>query len=160
LCGDAALWAEFQAGMWADVTSQNPTPFFKEKLAENADRHARAGDSIYLLQPQLKEGPGGLRDLHTALWMAKIKFRVATFHDLVPLGILAERDVAELDEAVDFLWRVRNAMHLATGGHHDVLSFDLQERLAPTLGFPRGRDGVEEFMRAYYGHATTVSRVS
>jgi [protein-PII] uridylyltransferase len=160
LCGDAALYAEFEERMLEEVWTQSGTHFFKEKLAESIGRHARAGDSVYLLQPQLKEGQGGLRDLHTALWMAKVKFKVRTFHDLVPLGIMPEASVLELDAAVDFLWRVRNAMHLADGAHQDTLSFELQDRIAPTLGFGPGRDGVEQFMRTYYRQASTVNLFS
>src|SRR5437667_147143 len=114
LAGDEALYAEFETKMFEEVWSHNPTAFFKEKLAENTERHARAGDSVYLLQPQLKEGQGGLRDLHTALWMAKVKFKVRSFRELVTLGQIAERDVLELEEALDFLWRIRNALHLAS----------------------------------------------
>jgi [protein-PII] uridylyltransferase len=158
LCGDATVYAEFDERMVEEVWGQNQTRFFKEKLAESIERHARAGDSVYLLQPQLKEGQGGLRDLHTALWMAKVKFKARTFRDLVTLGVLREASVVELETALDFLWRVRNAMHLATTSHQDQLTFELQERLAPTLGFAPGRAGVEAFMRAYYGHASTVNR--
>ncbi|HJQ84042.1 MAG TPA: [protein-PII] uridylyltransferase [Candidatus Binatia bacterium] len=158
LCGDETLYGEFDRIMREEVWSENATQFFKEKLAESIERHARAGDSVFLLQPQLKEGQGGLRDLHTALWMAKVKFKVRTFHDLVRLGVMSEAAVLELDRAVDFLWRVRNAMHLAANAHQDLLSFELQERLAPELGFGPGRAGVEGFMRAYYGHAATVNR--
>jgi [protein-PII] uridylyltransferase len=160
LCGDRGLYAEFERTMLDDVWSARSTQFFKEKLAENAERHARVGDSVYLLQPQLKDGPGGLRDLHTALWLAKVKFKVRSFRELVTLGVLSEANVAEIESALDFLWRVRNAMHLATDSHQDLLSFELQERLAPTLGFAPGRPGVEAFMRAYYGHASTVTRFS
>src|SRR5213080_5119966 len=158
LDGDEALYAEFEGKMFEDVWGQNPTAFFKEKLAENTERHARAGDSVYLLQPQLKEGQGGLRDLHTALWMAKVRFKVRSFRELVTLGVIAEAAVAELETALDFLWRVRNALHLAADGHQDQLTFELQERIAPTLGFAEDQDGVEAFMRAYYEHATTVAR--
>jgi [protein-PII] uridylyltransferase len=158
LCGDASLYTDFDTRMVEEVWGQNPTHFFKEKLAESIERHARAGDSVYLLQPQLKEGKGGLRDLHTALWMAKVKFKVRSFHELVTLGILSEASVTEAEEAVDFLWRLRNAMHLEAGGHTDLLSFELQERLAPALGFAADRDGVEAFMRTYYGHAASVNR--
>src|SRR4029450_6970423 len=133
--------------------------FFKEKLKESEERHARQGDSIYLLQPQLKEGLGGLRDLHTALWMAKVKFKVHGFRDLVALGVLGERDVAGMDAALDFLWRVRNAMHFVTASHQDHLTFDLQDVLAPQLGFGRGRVGTEAFMRRYYTEAPTVHRL-
>lgn len=160
LCGDEALYAEFDKNMVDDVWSTRPTQFFKEKLAENADRHARHGDSVYLLQPQLKDGPGGLRDLHTALWLAKVKFKVRNFRELVTLGVLGEPNITEIEDALDFLFRVRNGMHLAADNHQDLLSFELQERLAPTLGFAPGRPGVEAFMRAYYGHATTVTRFS
>src|SRR5437870_5534900 len=144
--------------MLEEVWGQNPTPFFKEKLAENADRHARSGDSVYLLQPQLKDGQGGLRDLHAALWMAKVRLNVRSFRELVTLGVIAEAAVGELETALDFLWRVRNALHLAADGHQDQLTFEFQERIAPTLGFAEDQDGVEAFMRAYYAHATTVAR--
>ncbi|TMA46763.1 MAG: [protein-PII] uridylyltransferase [Deltaproteobacteria bacterium] len=160
LAGDESLYREFETGMLEEVWTQNPTAFFKEKLAENSERHARAGDSVYLLQPQLKEGQGGLRDLHTALWMAKVRFKVRSFRELVTLGVIGERHVLELEQALDFLWRVRNAMHLATGSHQDLLTFELQDRLAPALGFPEGRSGVEAFMRTHYQHASTVNRFS
>ncbi|TMA67745.1 MAG: [protein-PII] uridylyltransferase, partial [Deltaproteobacteria bacterium] len=160
LDGDEVLYAEFEGKMFEEVWGQNPTAFFKEKLAENTERHARAGDSVYLLQPQLKEGQGGLRDLHTALWMAKVKFKVRSFRELVTLGQIAERDVLELEEALDFLWRIRNALHQASDRHQDLLTFELQERLAPALGFADERDGVEAFMRAYYSRAAVVNRFS
>src|SRR6266849_5662525 len=158
LAGDEILYAEFDRRMRDEVWGQNPTRFFKEKLAENAERHARSGDSVYLLEPQVKDGQGGLRDLHTALWMAKVRFKVRDFHELVTLGVMGEATVAELEAALDFLWRVRNALHLAGNGHQDQLTFELQERIAPTLGFADSRGGVEAFMRAYYEHATTVAR--
>jgi [protein-PII] uridylyltransferase len=158
LCADESLYAEFDASMLEEVWGHNPTAFFKEKLAESAERRERAGDSIYLLQPQLKEGQGGLRDLHTALWMAKVKFKVRNFRELVTLGVIVERDLAALEPALGFVWRVRNGLHLAAGAHQDLLSFELQERLAPALGFGEGRAGVETFMRAYYGHASTLNR--
>jgi [protein-PII] uridylyltransferase len=76
----------------------------------------------------------------------------------VTVGVVAERDIAELEMALDFVWRVRDAMHLATKSHQDQLTFELQDRLAPTLGFPAGKPGVEAFMRTYYGHAGTIAR--
>ncbi len=160
LCGDEPLYTEFEKVVFEELWSQSQTSFFKEKLAENVSRHARAGDSVYLLQPQLKEGQGGLRDLHTALWMANVKFKVRTMRALVARGVLAEADFTELERAVDFVWRVRNALHLATDSHQDQLTFDLQERLAPALGFGEGRAGSEAFMRTYFQHATTINRVS
>ncbi len=159
LCGDREPYDDFDARVIAEVWAPNQQSFFKEKLKESEERRARQGDSIYLLQPQLKEGLGGLRDLHTALWMAKVKFKVPSFHDLIALGVLGERDVADMDAALDFLWRVRNAMHFATGAHHDHLTFELQDVLAPQLGFGPDRAGTEAFMRRYYTEATTVHRL-
>jgi [protein-PII] uridylyltransferase len=160
LCGDEALYAEFDAAMLSSVWSADQQKFIAEKLAENEERHARAGHSVYLLQPDLKEGQGGLRDLHTALWLAKARYRVRNVRELVALGVLRAQDVEALERALDFLWRVRNAMHLATGRHHDRLSFEMQDQLAPALGFGEGREGVERFMREYYREATTVSNLS
>jgi [protein-PII] uridylyltransferase len=160
LCGDEALYAEFDAAMLSSVWSASQQKFMAEKLAENEERHARAGHSVYLLQPDLKEGQGGLRDLHTALWLAKVRYRVRNVRELVPLGVLRGQDVVALEQALDFLWRVRNAMHLATGRHHDRLTFELQDQLAPLLGFGSGREGVERVMREYYRQATVVSNLS
>jgi [protein-PII] uridylyltransferase len=159
LCGDGEPYEDFDARVVEEVWTPNQQPFFKEKLKESEERHARHGDCIYMLQPQLKEGLGGLRDLHTALWMAKVRFKVERFRDLVAIGVLAERDVADMDGALDFLWRVRNAMHLASGSHQDHLTFDLQDLLAPQLGFGAGKAGTEAFMRRYYTEATTVHRL-
>ncbi len=159
LCGDQGPYREFEKQVVEEVWTPHQQRFFREKLKESEERHARHGDSIYLLQPQLKEGLGGLRDLHTALWIAKVKFKVHRFRDLVPIGVVGERDVADMDSALDFLWRVRNAMHFLTGNHQDHLTFDLQDALAPRLGFGVGRPGTEAFMRQYYTQATTVYRL-
>ena len=142
LCGDRSPYEDFEARVVEEVWAPNQTAFFREKLKESEERHARMGDSVYLLQPQLKEGMGGLRDLHTALWMAKVKFKTHALRELVAIGVLRDQDVAALDHALDFLWRVRNGMHLATGSHQDHLTFDLQDRLAPELGFGTGRRGI------------------
>jgi [protein-PII] uridylyltransferase len=147
LCGDETLYAEFDAAMLSAVWSTDQQKFIAEKLAESEERHARAGHSVYLLQPDLKEGRGGLRDLHTALWLAKVRYRVRNVRELVPLGVLRAQDVEALEHALDVLWRIRNAVHLATGRHHDRLSFELQDQLAPALGFGEGREGGEGFMR-------------
>lgn len=160
LCGDESVFAEFDAAMREHVWSANQADFVKEKAAETVERHQQAGDSIYLLQPQLKDGKGGLRDLHTALWLAKVRFRVRTLRDLVPLNVLAEGEVSELEHALDFLFRVRNGAHFLAQGHQDLLTFELQEQLATQFGFGDGPTGREAFMRRYYREATTANRVS
>ena len=160
LCGDEALYAEFAAAMERDVLKRGAARFFKEKLAENEERHERYGDSVYILEPQLKEGEGGLRDLHTAMWMAKVKFKTNSVAQLVQKGIITERELEELEAAHDFLFRVRNALHFLSGQHQDQLTFEYQERIAADLGFAGTATvkGVEQFMRTYYLHAATINR--
>src|SRR5262249_40799334 len=130
LCGAESVFVDFDEAMREHVWSANQADFVKEKLAESVERHQQAGDTIYRLQPQLKDGKGGLRDLHTALWMAKVRFRVRQMRELVPLNVLSEREVEELERALDFLFRVRNGMHLLARAHQDLLTFELQEQLA------------------------------
>jgi [protein-PII] uridylyltransferase len=160
LCGDEGLYQEFAAAMERDVLARGAERFFQEKLAENRERHQRYGDSVYLLEPHLKEGEGGLRDLHTALWLAKVKFKTNSIAELVRKSVITEREEEEIEAARDFLWRVRNALHFLSGQHQDQLTFEYQERLAEELGFQASATlkGVELFMRTYYLHAATINR--
>src|SRR5205807_1655106 len=111
LAGDEAVWAEFDKLLVADVLNRNQQKFFQAKLEESRKRHASYGDSIYLLEPQLKDGEGGLRDLHTALWLAKVKYKVHSAEELVQKAIITEAEFEEVREARDFLFRVRNSLH-------------------------------------------------
>lgn len=159
LCGDRALYDEFVAAMQNGVLKQGADRFYKEKMEESAGRHARFGDSVYLLEPQLKEGEGGLRDLHTALWLARVKFKTNKLEELVVKGVINERERREVDEARDFLWRVRNSLHFITRQHQDQLRFEYQDQVAAELGFEDGGGltGIEKFMRAYYLAAACVN---
>jgi len=160
LAGDAALYDQVARTLERDLLKRNAARFFREKIAESADRHRRYGDSVYLVEPQVKEGEGGLRDLHTAMWLAKVKFVVHDLSELVAKGVLTESEYEEVHAARDFLWRVRNALHFLSGQHQDQLTFEYQERIAADLGY---RDAptlraVEQFMRAYYLQARAVNR--
>jgi [protein-PII] uridylyltransferase len=156
LCGDEPLVREFTTALEREIANKNTDRFFQEKANESHERHRRYGDSIYILEPHLKEGKGGLRDLHTAGWLAKVKFKIRDFRELIPKGVLAAATLKEVEVARDFLWRVRNALHLFEHAEQDLLTFERQDTLAPTLGFAN----VPSFMREYYRHATTISAFS
>ena len=159
LCGDRDLYDEFAATMETEVLKRGAERFFKEKMEENVERHAKYGDSVYLLEPEIKEGEGGLRDLHTALWMAKVKFKTNKLDELVLKGVITERERNEIEAARDFLWRVRNGLHFITRQHQDQLRFEYQDQIAQMLGFAGTNEvkGVESFMRAYYLAAACVN---
>lgn len=164
LCGDRKLYEEFRTAFEREVLRRGAVKFFSEKLRASADRYQQWGDSIYVLQPHVKEGKGGLRDIHTASWIAKVKFKVKGLHELVLKGVVGEEELSELERSRDFILRVRNAMHLASGSHQDHLTLELQEQIAPALGFHGGPDdsngAVANFMREYFRHASTISRVA
>jgi len=158
LAGDQKLYTEFDKLLVSEVLNRNQQKFFKAKLEESRERHAHYGDSIYLLEPQLKEGEGGLRDLHTAMWLAAVKYKIHSLGELVRKAVITEQEVAEVRAARDFLWRVRNSLHFLTGRHFDQLTFEMQERIEPMMGLRpvEGEPAGSALMRAYYQHATTI----
>ncbi|HUY19080.1 MAG TPA: [protein-PII] uridylyltransferase [Candidatus Binataceae bacterium] len=160
LAGDRALFDDLEKLLPREVLNHDQPKFFRAKLKESRERHARLGDSVYLLEPNLKEGEGGLRDLHTALWIAKVKYKIHSLDELVHKAVIGEEELAEVESARDFLWRVRNSLHFLSGRHLDQLTFEYQERIAPLLGFG-AEDGLgadASLMRAYYRHASTIHR--
>ena len=162
LCGDQALQAEFKKAVEDHLVRKNQDRFIREKLEESRQRHERYGGSVYLLEPDIKESEGGLRDIHAALWIGKLKHRIHDLDDLPRHGVIGEKDLAELKAAQDFLWRARNELHFTSKKHQDQLTFEEQEIVARALGFTDsdGAKGVEAFMRSYYLHASQVSRIS
>lgn len=128
------------------------TEFLAEKLAEQKRRHTRFDDAVYNLEPNVKEGLGGLRDVQLIGWVLKRHFGANDLADLVHTGFLSPSEYATLIEARDFLWRVRFGLHDLTGRHEDRLLFDHQRALAQSFGY-RDDDhqlGVERFMKDYY----------
>jgi [protein-PII] uridylyltransferase len=158
LAGDAELWTQLHNSMITDVLNRNQQKFFKAKLEESRKRHAAYGDSIYLLEPQIKEGEGGLRDLHTALWVAKVKYKVDSLEELVQKAVITQPEMDEMAGARDFLWRLRNSLHFLSKRHFDQLTFEYQEQLAPLLGFSAadGQNASSNLMRAYYQQASII----
>ena len=132
---------------------------FLDRLEERTqDRHERYGGSVFLLEPDVKNGPGGLRDLDIAHWAARARFRVRNLQELVRLGVLVPREWQQIEASSNLLARIRNLLHLYAGRRSDRLSFDRQERLAIDLGYGTGGPGVERFMSDYYRHARTLTK--
>ena len=156
LCGDEQLIEEFISALEREVVSKQPKRFFQEKAQESQQRYERHGNSTYRLEPNIKESPGGLRDLHTAWWLARVKFKINSWNELLQKGILHKHTLSQVEEARDFLWRVRNGLHLANHKEQDQLTIEQQELLAPQLGFA----DAASLMYAYYQHATTLQTFS
>lgn len=136
--------------------------FFEAKWKEQQARHARYHDTAYKLEPNVKESPGGLRDIQMVGWVAKRHFGVATLAELVGQGFLTESEFEQLSAGQDFLWQVRFALHVATGRREDRLLFDHQQKLARMFGY---RDAghslaVEQFMQRYYRAIIDLSRLN
>ena len=124
-------------------------------------RHERFGGSLYLLEPEVKLGCGGLRDLDVARWAAEARWGAGETAQLVRHGALLQREVEDLETARETLWRVRNLLHLRAGRRQDRLTFEDQEEIAVQLGFVAGVTlAVEQFMQAYYRHARVVEQTA
>ncbi len=126
--------------------------FFRAKVEEQEKRHAKYDGTGYKLEPNVKEGPGGLRDIHTIAWVAKRHFGAQTLGELRDRGFLTKTECDELFAGQDFLWRVRFALHMVTGRHEDRLLFDHQIKLAELFGYvdQDHNRAVEQFMQLYY----------
>ena len=136
--------------------------FFEAKMREQRIRHHKFDDTGYNLEPNVKEGPGGLRDIHTIAWVAKRHFGAETLGDLVDHGFLTADELGALEDGRRFLWRVRFALHVLTRRAEDRLLFDHQRHLAEMLGFEDdgGRLGVERLMKRYYREVMELSRLN
>jgi len=158
LCGAEGGYAKFVSAMEEARRPRLVDSFIREKLNERARRHKKFGDSVFLREPNIKEGAGGLRDIHTALWISTIKGRNGGIDGLVEAGVLNEADGKRLKGAKDRLLRLRNELHYLAGHRQDVLTFDLQEKAAQDFGYVAkgSRLAVESFMRAYYIRARGV----
>jgi [protein-PII] uridylyltransferase len=158
IAGDPVLYQRFQAQMAGEVFYYKAAAFIKEKIAERNAVRLKYGGSLFLREPNIKESAGGLRDFHTALWLAFTHFRVVSFADLVSLGVLPSRSVAVCIKSRNFLWRLRNEMHYLSGRKNDHLTFDLQETAARDFRYRDSTDlfAVERFMKSYFLHAGNV----
>ncbi|MBV9841359.1 MAG: [protein-PII] uridylyltransferase [Sphingomonadaceae bacterium] len=156
--GDEKLYDEATRRFQREVVSGTARTFVTEKLAERNARHERMGDSRYVVEPNLKEGKGGLRDLHTLFWIGKYIHQVRYVGDLVEAGLLTRAELRQFQRAENFLWSVRCHLHLIAGRAEERLTFDFQPEIAQRMGYTArpGRSAVERFMQHYFLMAKVV----
>ena len=156
--GDEAIYDTLVTRFDVEVVKDTGPEYVQAKLAERDERHAKGGESRYLVEPNVKEGKGGLRDLHTLFWIGKYYYRVPTAEELVGKGVFTRKEFLQFRKAEDFLWAVRCHMHFLTARAEERLHFDIQREIAERLGYTShpGLSAVERFMKHYFLTAKTV----
>jgi [protein-PII] uridylyltransferase len=167
IAGDCGLYGEFDRAFRAACEKAGPAKFIVSKQAERSARHSRYGESPYVVEPNIKEGRGGLRDLQTLTWIARYVFGTNGFADLADPagpagGILTETEARLAQRSQDFLWTLRLHLHYVSGRAEERLTFDVQPVVGARMGYTRhGRqDAVERFMRHYFLTAREVARLT
>ncbi len=158
VAGDVPFFRESAAEIEKFLFFADADRFIEKKLAEIRNRHAKYGETVYVLEPNVKEGKGGLRDLHSAVWVARVKYKCKDLVELRNKGVIGVNTVRAIEHAQDYLLRVRSELHILTGKKTDVLTFEVQDAIAAVFGYrDRGRDlAVERFMRTYYMNAAVT----
>lgn len=154
VAGSPDLFQDFQRKIRRRVVERGVDRFIETKVAERRREYEKFGETVYLLEPNVKKSKGGLRDLHVLQWAGMAKYRAGTIKELADRGILSRRDYLLLVDAHEFLWRVRALLHVHAGMAQEILTFDEQVRLAHQFGY-RDRPhllAVEQFMQQYYRH--------
>lgn len=156
--GDTALYDEAAARFKAEVQADTARAFIAEKLAERDLRHQKMGDSRYVVEPNIKEGKGGLRDLHTLFWIGKYAYGVREPADLVEAGLLTRLEYSQFRRAEKFFWAVRCHLHTIAGRAEERLTFDVQREVAERMAYADrpGKSKVERFMHFYFLQAKAV----
>jgi len=150
--GDQALSENLRKRFRAEIVAGSGPAFVEAKLAEREARHAKLGEARYVLEPNIKDGKGGLRDLHTLYWIAKYLYVINEVEELVGLGVLSADAANRFAKAQTFLWTLRSHLHYISGRLEDRLTFDRQPEIAARMGYTDhgGTSGVERFMKHYF----------
>lgn len=158
VCGHEALFNKLAAQYEKQVRGHDPMRFVEDKLQERAARHLKHGNSRFLLEPNIKENKGGLRDLHTLYWLAKYVYGARSFAELIDLGMLSKEEARAFAQAEQFLWTVRAHLHWLAGRAEERLTFDVQKRIGEKLGYRTTHQHrpVERFMKRYFQVAKTI----
>ncbi|SDZ43239.1 UTP--GlnB (protein PII) uridylyltransferase, GlnD [Jannaschia faecimaris] len=162
ICGENGLADRLAQRLWDDLFLKTVPDFIDAKLRERSERHRKQGGQRYILEPNVKEAKGGLRDLQTLYWIAKYRYRVKDPAALLKMGVFTHEEFKAFEGAERFLWCVRCHLHLITGRASDMLTFDMQDEVASAMGYRdhAGRRAVEHFMQDYFRHATRVGELT
>lgn len=162
LMGDRDLYNRFQKSIRRNAFSKDVNSFISAQVKDMESRRKRYRKSVYLLEPHLKEGEGGLRDIQSALWIAKVKFRAKDVNELEEKGALSLWETSLLEESLEFFWKVRNGLHFASGRKNDHLAFEYQIKIANILGYGDSNSTmvVRRFMHDYYQCAENIKCLS
>ena len=162
VAGDGALFEELRRRFTQELVMETGDAFVRAKLDERNARHVRLGDSRYVLEPNIKDGKGGLRDLHTLFWIAKYVYRVAHIADLVGRDVLAPKEHRKFAKAHTFLWTLRFHLHYIAGRPEERMTFDVQPEMARRMRYSdrAGLNAVERFMKHYFLVAKDVGNLT
>ena len=162
LGGSQSVFDNFFEAVMPHIMNYDTPNFIKAKLEEREERQRKYGSSVYLLEPNLKEGEGGLRELQDALWISRVKFKAKNLRELLIKGIISDQELDEYLKAQNYLWKIRNFMHFNNQRKSDQLTFELQEKIALFLGYTKSStaSAVERFMQDYYANAIRIEHLS
>ena len=162
IAGSESLYDTFAKAYESFYRTENPRAYITARLEDQAARRQKYGDTVFLQEPDIKNGVGGLRDYQNALWMVRVKLGIKEMAELVGQGHLKRNELRDLQRGYDFLLRVRNELHFGTKHPTDLLNLETQPRVALGLGYGNSNllGRVEQFMRDYYRAAQTIFRIS
>ena len=162
LAGSPQVFENFQAAYRAYYLKEDPRGYLAARLKDQEDRRSKNGATVFLQEPNIKNGVGGLRDFQNTLWMARVKLGLQRIEDLLAQNYLREEELRDFQRGYDFLLRVRHELHYATNHANDLLNLDNQPRVALGLGYTAEDivERVEAFMQEYYRNAQAVYRIS
>jgi len=160
ICGWSHIYSDLMDQIRQKVIRKKSRSIINWLVENNEMRHAHFGDSAYLLEPNLKEGQGGLRDYHTMLWIGQIEFNIKQSRDLEYFGLLSDEEFQSLKRSLDFIWQVRNRLHFLCGRKYDRLHFENQIQLAETMKYKKsnGQQPVERFLGELHGRMESVKQ--
>lgn len=161
ICGDRALYDELENEIYGEVLPKISHDFIRRKIDERDVRGERYGKTLYILEPNVKEGRGGLREFQTAMWIAQASYKARSFEEVLHRGFVSEREYGVIRKCLNFFMLVRAQLHYQAKKREDNLSFDLQVQAAKSFGYRDGKlRAVEKFMRIYYLRAAVLVQQS